>query len=599
MKFVRELSTLGFAMALVLMGALGISSYHAINQQLATAKWAEHSQLGLDQLQTLLREVERAPAEVRGYLLTRDDTFRQALAQVRVEMPQQIDSFARLTADNPSRRADVPALGQAITIYLDALDHEVDSFNSAQTVVPDLRRNGGLLSAVEKRVEAIGADERVLLKQRQELARSVSARSELVIEIGSSCAVVIVLLSFFLAARATRARWRVEQVLRESEQRFRFMVGSIEDYAVVMLDARGNVMSWNSGAERMKGYRATEIIGKHFSLFYPDEQVRAGVPEKMLRETVARGRSEDEGLRVRADGSTFLANVRVNAVHDEAGRLLGFVKVTSDATESKEAERCIQRLNEDLAQRASQLEVSNKELEAFSYSVSHDLRSPLRHIAGFVEMLQKSKAIEGDPESRRHLGIVARAAELMGRLIDDLLDFSRTSRSEMRLGSTDMRAIVDEVLGELGPEAAGRKLTWDIRPLDAVVCDPHLMRLVWTNLISNALKYTRPGEHARIEIGQECGAGGAGSASTEVCYYVRDNGVGFNMEYAHKLFGVFQRLHRADEFEGTGIGLANVQRIVHRHGGHVWAEGNVDRGSIFSFSLPITGKEKTTCLCQN
>jgi signal transduction histidine kinase len=258
-----------------------------------------------------------------------------------------------------------------------------------------------------------------------------------------------------------------------------------------------------------------------------------------------------------------------------------------EMTVRKQIEEHVLKLNGELKQRADLLEVANKELESFSYSVSHDLRAPLRHIHGFVELLQKSPVLDKDESSRRYMSVISKAAKEMGRLIDDLLAFSRTGRAEMHPVKIDMREMIDQIIQERVPECKGRRVTWEIKPLSTVAGDPNLLRLVWTNLLDNALKYTRPRPEARIEIGQIAGDGN-GSAGRETVFYVRDNGVGFDMRYATKLFGVFQRLHRAEDFEGTGIGLANVQRIIRRHGGRVWAEGQVDSGATFYFSLPLT-----------
>ncbi len=244
-------------------------------------------------------------------------------------------------------------------------------------------------------------------------------------------------------------------------------------------------------------------------------------------------------------------------------------------------------MNEELKQRADLLELANKELESFSYSVSHDLRAPLRHINGFVELLQKSPALRQEETSRRQMGIIANAAKEMGRLIDDLLALSRTGRAEMHPIEINQREMIDQIIEDRALECSDRTVKWEIKPLAKVMGDPGLLRLVWTNLLDNALKYTRRREEATIEIGQLPGdetKEGAG----EAIFYVRDNGVGFDMQYAAKLFGVFQRLHRAEDFEGTGIGLANVQRIIHRHGGRVWAEAQPDAGATFYFSLPVT-----------
>jgi light-regulated signal transduction histidine kinase (bacteriophytochrome) len=240
-----------------------------------------------------------------------------------------------------------------------------------------------------------------------------------------------------------------------------------------------------------------------------------------------------------------------------------------------------QELERRAAERTVELEATNKELEAFSYSVSHDLRAPLRHIEGFVEILSTSKGAGLDDESRRYLQMISQSARQMARLIDDLLAFSRTGRAELRKTRLDTRHMVDEVIRGFSDEVQGREIQWKLGALAPMDADPALLKQVWTNLLSNALKYTRPRNPAVIEIGSEPG-------SQETIFFVRDNGVGFDMRYASKLFGVFQRLHRAADFEGTGVGLANVRRIIHRHNGRTWAEGQVGAGATFYFTLPVT-----------
>jgi signal transduction histidine kinase len=244
----------------------------------------------------------------------------------------------------------------------------------------------------------------------------------------------------------------------------------------------------------------------------------------------------------------------------------------------KMAEEQIARLNADLNRRAGELEASNNELGAFSYSVSHDLRAPLRHVGGFVELLHRHYDASLDQTARRYLDRIGKAAVQMGRLIDDLLAFSRMGRAEMRDARVDLARLVRDVVREVEENAPGRRIVWTIGDLPEVAADPPMLRMVLSNLLSNAVKYTGPRSEARIEID-------ARVAGDETIVRVRDNGVGFDMQYASKLFGVFQRLHK--EFEGTGIGLANVRRIIHRHGGRAWAEGEPDRGATFYFTLPL------------
>jgi K+-sensing histidine kinase KdpD len=267
-------------------------------------------------------------------------------------------------------------------------------------------------------------------------------------------------------------------------------------------------------------------------------------------------------------------------IEDDLRRTTDHLQVEVEQRKHREEE--IRRLNQALASRAAELETSNKELEAFAYSVSHDLRAPLRHVAGYSELLQKQAASLLDDKSRRYIRTIIDSSKRMGDLIDDLLAFSRIGRAETRKTRVKLEELVKEVVMEIGAEAKGRDISWKIAPLPVCYADRSMLRLVMVNLVSNAVKFTRMRTQAEIGIG--C----ANDSEDEVEVFVRDNGAGFDMQYANKLFGVFQRLHLPEQFEGTGIGLATVRRIIHRHGGSVRAEGAVDQGATFYVSLPKT-----------
>ncbi len=351
------------------------------------------------------------------------------------------------------------------------------------------------------------------------------------------------------------------------------MVESVQDYAIIMLDSEGYVRNWNIGAERFKGYKADEIIGQHFKKFYTDEDIQIGIPALELEEAASKGRFENETWRVRKDGSRFWASVIITALNDTNGKLLGFSKITKDITESKLAVDAIQLLN-------TQLEVSNKELEAFSYSISHDLRAPLRHIDGFIELLKKKIFETADDSVKRYLDIITQASKKLSCLIDELLTYSRTGRTKIIPKEVDLNELVKEVITELKPQMENRKINWQIDQLPKIQADYNLMKLVYQNLIGNAIKFSMHKEEAVISLGSK-------EEEKRYVLTVKDNGAGFDMAFSQRLFGVFQRLHRQDEFEGIGIGLANVRRIVHMHRGEICAEGKVNEGAEFSFTIPI------------
>jgi len=357
---------------------------------------------------------------------------------------------------------------------------------------------------------------------------------------------------------------QTEERLRASEERFRSLVGSVKDYAISMLDPAGLVTSWNAGAERIKGYTSEDILGQHFSRFYPPEDVRDGKPARALRVAVAGGSWEDEGWRVRKDGSRFMANVVITAVSDASGKLVGFAKVTRDVTERYLAEAA--------------LKLSNRELEAFSYSVAHDLRAPLRGMNGFAQVLLDTYKDKLDAEGRDWLQEILSNARKMGELIDALLSLARVTRSDLKPERVDLSAVAHAAATAIASADPARSVELVIEPGLVAEIDPRLARAIFDNLLGNAWKFTRGTLGARVAVGL--------SKDGAPTFFVRDNGAGFDMAFTSKLFGPFQRLHTVGEFPGTGIGLATVQRIVHRHGGRIWAEGAVNQGATFYFTLP-------------
>ncbi len=521
--------------------------------------------------------------------------------------------------------------------------------------------------------------------------------------------VFFVVLLYWTAASLDQSdleRQQAEQARLEAEERFRVLVTGVKDYAIFMLDPKGRVTSWNDGAQRIKGYTADEIVGRHFTRFFTPEDIRDDKPERELRTAEIEGRAEDEGWRVRRDGSRFWANVVVTPLRDDVGKLRGFSKVTRDITERKKVEEALraaeekfrvvsetaadaivsadsrgnityfnkaaeimfghaaaealgqpltllmpQRFQEayrrglerylttgethvvgrqveltghrkdgtefplelslaswktkdgtfftgilrditrrkeaeaaleahraELARSNQELTAANKELDAFTYSVSHDLRSPLRQIDGFARILQEEAAPQLTTEERHCLERIQEGVGKMGRLVDDLLNLGRVGRKQLSWEHTRLNALVKEAITELEPETQARTIDWRIDDLPAIKCDPGLMKLVFVNLLSNAIKFSQQADRPVIQVGHK-------QVDGETVFFVRDNGIGFNMRYVSKLFGIFQRLHRQEDFPGTGVGLASVQRIIHKHGGRVWAESEPYKGASFYFTL--------------
>jgi len=525
-------------------------------------------------------------------------------------------------------------------------------------------------------------------------------------------------------------RLRAGEALRESEERFRSLLDGIHDYAIFRLDRDGRIASWNEGAQRIKGYAADEIIGQHFSRFYTAEDIRSGKPAQELNMAISQGRSEDEGWRMRKDGSCFWANTVITALRDAAGNVAGFSKITRDITERKRIEQMrlhfralfeslpglylvltpdlkivaasdaylkatmtqreaildrgifeafpdnpddpaadgvanlqaslkrvlqngvtdtmpiqkydvrrpdgvfeerfwspvnspafgadrrieyiihrvedvtefvkqtshgdgdekalrarMEQMEAEIFQSSQQvkaanekLQVANGELEAFCYSVSHDLRAPLRGLDGFSQALLEDYGDKLGDNGKNLLRRIRSGSQRMGQLIDDLLNLSRVSRSELHREPIDLTEIASEIVGGLRGLDPQRQVALRIATDMKANGDPQLLRVVLENLLGNAWKYTAKQTEATIEFGFDQNNGNSS-------FFIRDNGVGFDMQYADKLFTPFQRLHAMNEFPGTGVGLATVQRIISRHGGRVWVEAAVNKGATFHFTL--------------
>jgi PAS domain S-box-containing protein len=383
------------------------------------------------------------------------------------------------------------------------------------------------------------------------------------------------------AIRDISARKRVEANQRATEEKFRAVAETAND-AIVSADSDGKIVYFNPAAERVFGYSAADIAGQPLTLLMPDRFRDAH--RQGFHRFLSTGEAHVIGKTVelagkRKDGREFPLELSLTTWKTAGGTF--FTAMIRDITDRKQAEEVIAVRSTELSRSNAELAAINRELETFTYSVSHDLRAPLRHIDGFSKILLEDFASQLDPEGQRYLERVRESTQRMGQLVDDLLTLARLGRHEVELQIAGLNKLVEEVLAELQTEIGDRNIDWQVGRLPFVECDPGLMKQVFANLLSNAVKYTRPRERAVIEVGQT-------TIDGRSVVFVRDNGVGFNMKYADKLFGVFQRLHRQEDFEGTGVGLATVQRVIHKHGGRIWAEAQTDQGATFYFTLGTT-----------
>ncbi|KFN50042.1 sensor histidine kinase [Arenimonas composti] len=518
----------------------------------------------------------------RGYLVAGDQTFIATRDGYDADAASQLARLRQLTSDNPEQQQRLDRIGELLE------DRRARMRETTAAVAADgldagrrlLRTQGdGSILPLRAELEALRDDEHQLLRERNAAAAAGGTR----LRWAAYIAPALGLLVLFIAGRALLGQLAAGERLRRDLLRANAMQQAMLDgagYLIIGTDHAGIVSLFNRAASEALGYRPEEVIGKLPARTFHDPGELAERAAELGGDPFATVRSGDSGVRsddrewtyVRRDGSRFPVQLSVAGLRDADGELLGFIGMAQDITTRKAGEREVRELNQ-------QLQTTVQELESFSYSVSHDLRAPLRHIDGYARMLVEDIGDGLAPEPQRFLQAIGTASRRMGQLIDDLLALSRLGRKPLAKQPVDMAALAREAWGEIvtdGVPADALKLG----DLPAVAGDPALLRQVWLNLLGNAAKYSRDrGEDRRVEVN-------ARRVGDRVHFTVADNGVGFDMRYADKLFGVFQRLHAQDQFEGTGVGLAIVHRIVVRHGGKVWADAEPGAGARFHFELP-------------
>lgn len=395
-------------------------------------------------------------------------------------------------------------------------------------------------------------------------------------------------------SRDVTEQQKAEKVLRRSEEKFRTLVEGVKDYAIMMLDPEGNVVSWNEGAAAIKGYTAEEIMNRNFSIFYTPEDRKDGLPEKLLEEARARGKTTAEGFRVRKDGSSFWAYVVITCLYDDNQQVVGFSKIIRDLTETKEKDDKIRKYTLRVEQKNLELERTNNELASFAYVSSHDLQEPLRKIQTFASRILETDYRNLSEQGKDYFNRMNSSANRMQQLILDILDYSKLTTHNMKSEIKDLNELIDEVLEEYSDLLGEKKAIVSVEKLFHAPVIPYQFKQLISNLLSNALKFSSQSREPLITIRGEVVK--AADLPYKVAYqrdrYCRitfsDNGIGFEPHFNRQIFEVFQRLHNQEVYKGTGIGLAICKKIVDNHNGLIEAKGQLDKGATFEIYLPLS-----------
>jgi PAS domain S-box-containing protein len=559
------------AAALAVLGGCALAGYVSIGRFEAHARLVEHThqvRLEIEELKSLF---VRARLYWRLYLVSGAEENLRQFESLGADLARQLDGIGRLTADHPQQGRRLAELAGIIGRDLRDLEARASIRRGGTTadagaLLERLGSTGPAVSEVIRLTGELDAEEQRLLAERAREAGRSAQQSRIAIVAGSGLALVVLLAAFMRLWREVGERQRAElEAARRADE-----IEDLYNKAPVgyhSVDESGRFTRINDTWLAWLGYRREELVGRRR---HPDIMT-ADSAERFEREHFPAFK-RDGFLRdvefdyLRRDGSVLTGSLNASTVRDAAGRYQSSRTTVTDISARKRIER--------------ELRDANRELEAFSYTVSHDLRAPLRAVDGYSQMLQEDCGPRLDEEGRRLLGVVREEAARMGQLIDDLLRLSQVGRRPLERQAFDMRALAAEVVAELAPGYPAA--TVDVAQLPAATGDRALLRQVWINLVGNALKYSSRSPGPRVEID-----GNVEGASA--VYVVRDNGAGFDMRYQDKLFRAFQRLHRQEEFPGTGIGLAIVERVVRRHGGRVWAQSAPGAGAAFHFSLPREG----------
>ena len=571
-----------FVLAVLVLLLAGLGAYRQGRRNVAAEQWVQHTYEVLGELNTTLSLMQDVETGSRGYVISGEESYLEPFNNAVRLVPQEIQHLRQLTADNPEQQRRLDALEPLISLRVRTAEANIVARRTRGLSAAEQTLSEGpgkrSMDAIRGAIAEMAAAENQLLQHRSDELRASNAQT-----LALFMALVVLLVGLLTAVlflvRRNAAALQRELELTEKARAYAENIVDTVRQPLLVLDAELRVLSANRSFYQMFQVTPQHTEGKPLYELgngqWDIPALRPLLAEILPQHTSFQDFEVEEDFPGIGRRTMLLSARKLFRVGNSTDSILLAIE---DITERKRAEAQLQQLNAELKERALALESANRELEAFTYSVSHDLRAPLRHMDGFSKILAEEFAPHLPAEGQRMVERIRAGARQAGQLVDDLLGLSRVGRTELKLEIVGLKGVVEGAVRNLEREAQGREIEWRVGELPFVECDAGLIQQVFANLLSNALKFTRPRAKALIEVGTRKQDG-------ETLVFVRDNGVGFSMKYADKLFGVFQRLHRAEDFEGTGVGLATVQRIVHKHGGRVWAEAELDKGAMFSFTL--------------
>lgn len=566
-----------FVLATCLLAYLNAASFITANNLVGHTRDVRREITGA---QTAMTTIQIGQA---AYLLTADDSYLEKYAAAVTRLGERQKILRNLVADNPQRLARLDAVEPMIARWLELVNASVTAQQNGLRGVARASFSTSTVDTLLAQITAIlnemNEDENQLLQDRSAEAAERSQFTLATFILLTAVMVVLLAYGYYLIRRDLSRRREYEHLIRKERTLLRSVIDTVPDCIHVKDNELRFLLINQAQATLMGAATPDEVIGKRDGDYFPEEMVVDYTADE--RRIIATGQAmiEHEESSLGADGQMRIMLTTKVPVRSSSDEIIQIVGISRDITARKQTQVHIEQLNMHLSEQTSQLQAANKELEAFSYSVSHDLRAPLRAIDGFTRIVIEEHEAELPAEAMRYLLKVRTNSQRMGELIDDLLRFSRLSRQQLSKKIVHPAEIVRQIVDDdLREERERRQIEFNIGELPTVEADPLLLRQVYVNLLANAVKFTGKCDVARIDVG-------ATQENGDVVYFVKDNGAGFDPQYKQKLFGVFQRLHRPEDYEGTGVGLAIVQRVVSRHGGRVWADGAVNQGATFYFTL--------------